>query len=95
MGDNHTAPTHAPCCPAHGASVDCDTFRRTHTVEPGSDCCPTWTAANPYGGWVPRGCPAGFSSDCGAWTAADPCRCLLMTMPFNEARAAASNKEES
>ena len=72
--------THAPCCSSHNASLDCDTFRRTHVVAAGSDCCDTWTEANPYGGWVPRGCPAGFSSECSSWSSADPCRCLVATL---------------
>lgn len=76
------SPRHTPCCPDHQLSMDCDTYRRTHVVT--GDCCAVWTQHRPHGGWVPSGCPAGFSSECSRWTALGPCRCLLLaalTMP--------------
>jgi hypothetical protein len=74
-------PTHVPCCATHGTSLDCDMFRRTHEIEPGSPCCDTGARRYPAGGWAPRGCPAGFSSECSSWTSSSPCRCLLATLP--------------
>lgn len=71
--------THDPCCSSHGASLDCDTYRRTHFVEVGY-CCDTW-AERHVAGWVPRGCPAGFSSECPSWSSTNPCRCLEATLP--------------
>jgi hypothetical protein len=73
-------PTHAPCCAIHGASLDCDTYRRTHVVDPGQPCCDTGARRYPAGSWAPRGCPAGFSSECSSWTSTGPCRCLVATL---------------
>jgi hypothetical protein len=45
--------THDPCCSSHGASQDCDTYRRTHFVEVGA-CCSTWAQPDPAPAEVPH-----------------------------------------